>query len=118
MAMLKEAVCWSTVWQLRQEARHPGQLDLWFKDRRRQKVLRQAAGAGGRRPAGLRRCRDGRDRCHGDPATEAFVAHRNLLFTVAYEILGSAADAEDVLQETWLRWVKVDLDQVATSART
>jgi RNA polymerase sigma-70 factor (ECF subfamily) len=48
----------------------------------------------------------------GDRATEAFVAHRNLLFTVAYEILGSAADAEDVLQETWLRWVKVDLDQV------
>ena len=38
-----------------------------------------------------------------DP-TEAFVAHRNLLFTVAYEMLGSAADAEDVLQETWLRW--------------
>ncbi|WP_405622541.1 RNA polymerase sigma-70 factor [Streptomyces sp. NBC_00076] len=47
-----------------------------------------------------------------DPATETFVAHRNLLFTVAYEMLGSAADAEDVLQETWLRWVKVDLDQV------
>jgi RNA polymerase sigma-70 factor (ECF subfamily) len=47
-----------------------------------------------------------------DQATETFVAHRNLLFTVAYEMLGSAADAEDVLQETWLRWVKVDLDQV------
>ncbi|WP_412077455.1 RNA polymerase sigma-70 factor [Streptomyces xanthophaeus] len=47
-----------------------------------------------------------------DPATETFVAHRNLLFTVAYEMLGSAADAEDVLQETWLRWVKVDLEQV------
>ncbi len=44
-----------------------------------------------------------------DPATEAFVAHRNLLFTVAYEMLGSAADAEDVLQETWLRWTTVDL---------
>jgi RNA polymerase sigma-70 factor (TIGR02957 family) len=44
-----------------------------------------------------------------DPATEAFVAHRNLLFTVAYEMLGSAADAEDVLQETWLRWAGVDL---------
>lgn len=43
-----------------------------------------------------------------DDATEFFVAHRNLLFTVAYEMLGSAADAEDVLQETWLRWVKVD----------
>lgn len=45
-------------------------------------------------------------------ATEAFVAHRNLLFTVAYEILGSATDAEDVLQETWLRWVDVDLGEV------
>jgi RNA polymerase sigma-70 factor (ECF subfamily) len=48
-------------------------------------------------------CREGRD-C----ATEAFVAHRSLLFTVAYEMLGSAADAEDVLQETWLRWADVD----------
>jgi RNA polymerase sigma-70 factor (TIGR02957 family) len=47
-----------------------------------------------------------------DPATAAFLAHRNLLFTVAYELLGSAADAEDVLQETWLRWVGVDLDVV------
>ncbi|MGK5555979.1 RNA polymerase sigma-70 factor [Actinomadura kijaniata] len=45
-------------------------------------------------------------------ATEIFLAHRNLLFTVAYEMLGSAADAEDVLQETWLRWVKADLEQV------
>src|SRR4051812_22376519 len=47
-----------------------------------------------------------------DAATEAFVGYRNLLFTVAYEMLGSAADAEDVLQETWLRWVEVDLAQV------
>jgi len=47
-----------------------------------------------------------------DPATEAFLAHRNLLFTVAYEMLGSAADAEDVLQETWLRWAGVDLGAV------
>jgi hypothetical protein len=30
---------------------------------------------------------------------DPFVAHRSLLFTVAYEMLGSAADAEDVLQE-------------------
>ena len=45
-------------------------------------------------------------------ATEAFVAHRNLLFTVAYEMLGSAADAEDVLQETWLRWADVEVDEV------
>ena len=47
-----------------------------------------------------------------DPATEAFLTHRNLLFTVAYEMLGSAADAEDVLQETWLRWAGVDLGTV------
>ncbi|MQY30356.1 RNA polymerase sigma-70 factor [Nocardia aurantia] len=47
-----------------------------------------------------------------DPATETFLAHRNLLFTVAYEMLGSAADAEDVLQETWLRWTGVDLGEV------
>jgi len=47
-----------------------------------------------------------------DAATEAFLAHRNLLFTVAYELLGSAADAEDVLQETWLRWVGADLGAV------
>ena len=47
-----------------------------------------------------------------DAATEAFVEHRNLLFTVAYEMLGSAADAEDVLQETWMRWSGVDLASV------
>lgn len=41
-------------------------------------------------------------------AEDPFLVHRNLLFTVAYEILGSAADAEDVLQESWLRWSTVD----------
>jgi RNA polymerase sigma-70 factor (ECF subfamily) len=45
-------------------------------------------------------------------ATDVFVEHRNLLFTVAYEMLGSAADAEDVLQETWLRWSGVDRAEV------
>src|SRR5690349_19364688 len=51
-----------------------------------------------------------REGCQEMPesATESFLAHRNLLFTVAYEMLGSAADAEDVLQETWLRWAGVD----------
>jgi RNA polymerase sigma-70 factor (ECF subfamily) len=43
-----------------------------------------------------------------DPFTE----HRGLLFTVAYEMLGSAADAEDVLQDSWLRWAEVDQDTV------
>ncbi|MGW5317469.1 RNA polymerase sigma-70 factor [Nocardia thailandica] len=41
-------------------------------------------------------------------ATETFLAHRKLLFAVAYEMLGSVADADDVLQETWLRWSEVD----------
>ena len=43
---------------------------------------------------------------------DPFVAHRSLLFTVAYEMLGSAADAEDVLQESWLRWADVDQTEV------
>ncbi len=46
-------------------------------------------------------------------AEDPFVVHRNLLFTVAYEMLGSAADAEDVLQESWLRWAAVDPTTVA-----
>ncbi|MFJ9541571.1 RNA polymerase sigma factor SigJ [Streptomyces sp. NPDC101225] len=43
---------------------------------------------------------------------DPFLTHRNLLFTVAYEMLGSAADAEDVLQESWLRWAGVDRARV------
>jgi RNA polymerase sigma-70 factor (TIGR02957 family) len=43
---------------------------------------------------------------------DPFVTHRSLLFTVAYEMLGSAADAEDVVQETWLRWAGVDQSEV------
>jgi RNA polymerase sigma-70 factor (ECF subfamily) len=39
---------------------------------------------------------------------DVFARHRRLLFTVAYEMLGSASDAEDVVQETWLRWAGVD----------
>jgi RNA polymerase sigma-70 factor (TIGR02957 family) len=54
-----------------------------------------------------------RDPAGVDGVTEdPFVAHRRLLFTVAYEMLGSAADAEDVLQEAWLRWADVDQSQV------
>jgi RNA polymerase sigma-70 factor (TIGR02957 family) len=41
-------------------------------------------------------------------SVDPFVRHRRLLFTVAYEMLGSATDAEDVVQETWLRWAAVD----------
>jgi len=44
--------------------------------------------------------------------TDPFVTHRSLLFTVAYEMLGSAVDAEDVVQETWLRRAAVDQTEV------
>jgi RNA polymerase sigma-70 factor (TIGR02957 family) len=43
---------------------------------------------------------------------DPFVSHRGLLFTVAYEMLGSVADAEDVVQETWLRWDGIDQSSV------
>ena len=43
---------------------------------------------------------------------DPFVTHRSLLFTVAYEMLGSAADADDVVQEAWLRWADVDQSEV------
>jgi RNA polymerase sigma-70 factor (TIGR02957 family) len=41
---------------------------------------------------------------------DPFVAHRGLLFTVSYEMLGSATDAEDVVQDTWLRWEAIGGD--------
>src|SRR5437764_5676698 len=43
---------------------------------------------------------------------DPFVTHRSLLFTVAYEMLSSASDAEDVVQETWLRWADIDHAEV------
>lgn len=43
---------------------------------------------------------------------ERFTALRPLLFTIAYEILGSATESDDVLQESYLRWADVDLDSV------
>ncbi|MEU8799685.1 RNA polymerase sigma factor SigJ [Spirillospora sp. NPDC048819] len=44
---------------------------------------------------------------------DVFLTHRSLLFTVAYEMLGSAVDAEDVLQDSWLRWAAIDHAQVS-----
>ena len=37
-------------------------------------------------------------------STEVYLRHRELLFSIVYNILGSVADTEDVLQETWLAW--------------
>jgi RNA polymerase sigma-70 factor (ECF subfamily) len=43
----------------------------------------------------------------------AFTANRPLLIGVAYRLLGSVGDAEDVVQEAWLRWARVDAETVA-----
>lgn len=37
-------------------------------------------------------------------ALETLDAHRRRLFGVAYRMLGSVSDAEDIVQETWIRW--------------
>jgi RNA polymerase sigma-70 factor (ECF subfamily) len=46
-------------------------------------------------------------------ALAPFDRHRRLLFSVAYQMLGSVADAEDVVQDAWLRWSADDRDDVA-----
>ena len=46
------------------------------------------------------------------PPLEAFDRHRRLLFSVAYQMLGSVADAEDVVQDAWLRWSAADRSDV------
>ncbi|WP_030659664.1 RNA polymerase sigma-70 factor [Streptomyces rimosus] len=47
-----------------------------------------------------------------DPATDVFQEHRPVLMGVAYRMLGRVADAEDVVQEAWLRWSSTDREQV------
>lgn len=44
--------------------------------------------------------------------TEAFDQHRKVLFSIAYRMLGSISDAEDMVQETFLRWQNVSGDAV------
>jgi RNA polymerase sigma-70 factor, ECF subfamily len=47
-----------------------------------------------------------------DEHAERFTLLRPLLFTIAYEILGSATESDDVLQDSYLRWAQVDLATV------
>jgi len=55
---------------------------------------------------------EGSGAASADAATEAFLAHRSLLVGVAYRVLGTMSDADDVVQDTWLRWSGVDHDNV------
>ncbi|MFF7438611.1 RNA polymerase sigma-70 factor [Streptomyces sp. NPDC008122] len=50
-----------------------------------------------------------------DGALEDFTTHRRLLFATAYRMLGSVADAEDVLQDAWLTWSRTDRGPVANA---
>jgi len=47
-----------------------------------------------------------------DEHADRFVLLRPLLFTIAYEILGSTTESDDVLQDSYLRWAQVDLGDV------
>jgi RNA polymerase sigma-70 factor (TIGR02957 family) len=47
-----------------------------------------------------------------DDADE-FMAHRELMFSMAYRMLGTVADAEDAVQDAWLRWSAAPRDDVA-----
>ncbi len=44
---------------------------------------------------------------------QTFADHRTLLFSIAYRLLGSAADAEDVVQDAWFKWSAKDRSQVS-----
>ncbi|MGW0786052.1 RNA polymerase sigma-70 factor [Streptomyces sp. NPDC002913] len=48
-----------------------------------------------------------------DTDQEQFQRYRSLLFSVAYRLLGSAADAEDAVQDAWIKWSAADRSQVA-----
>jgi RNA polymerase sigma-70 factor (ECF subfamily) len=65
------------------------------EDAGRRAAVAAAAGAGGRMSA-----------------TASFEQHRLHLFDVAYRMLGSVAEAEDIVQEAWLRWAQAERDGV------
>ena len=104
-ASLKEAVCKGTLWGLRREARKPGS-SFFFKGSQRPSepmflpvVVTDVTTRIRSRPTG------------GEHA-ERFTHLRPLLFTIVYEILGSATESDDVLQDSYLRWAEVDLATV------
>ena len=86
-AMAKVQICQMTLSWIRGELRRNGSYS-WPKGPRRQKPGKAVGTAG------------------------VFEEHRSLLFTIAYEITGTATDAEDVVQDSFLRWSAVDAEAV------
>src|SRR6186997_2797361 len=56
------------------------------------------------------------DTSSGDDGLSAFLGMRPRLFGIAYRMLGSAAEAEDVVQDAWLRWQTTDRSVVRDAA--
>src|SRR3954453_707573 len=52
------------------------------------------------------------DELSQDAGAKAFEDHRSLLFSVAYRMMGTVADAEDIVQDAWLRWSGADRSDV------
>lgn len=52
------------------------------------------------------------EKTEDEERTELFHQHRSLLFSIAYRMLGTISDAEDILQDTFLRWQKAPLPEV------
>ena len=59
----------------------------------------------GKQPAGAARATS-------DDRASLFESHRPLLFSIAYRMLGSASEAEDVVQDAWLRYAAAALEEV------
>ena len=114
-ASVKEAVCKGTLWGLRHAARKPGSV-FYVKggDRPSESHAREPDRRLGRQ------CGHGIVTTNSGPIAgstggehaERFTHLRPLLFTIVYEILGSATESDDVLQDSYLRWAEVDLATV------
>ena len=111
-ASVKEAVCKGTLWGLR----HARRASRARCSTSRAATVREPSSS--RSPASRRwsRNRDHQQRSDagstGDEHAERFTHLRPLLFTIVYEILGSATESDDVLQDSYLRWAEVDLATV------
>lgn len=51
-----------------------------------------------------------------DAAVDVFDQHRRRIFGIAYRMLGTVSDAEDIVQETWIRWQNTDRDDIIEPA--